>query len=546
MHPAFAAVALAVFALLFCPIQARAQIGPVPVVDAFANPIDVHIADPYILLHDGTYYLYGTANPGRGLRVWTSTDMVNWRSRGFCFERSDNTWAQNRFWAPCVVKDGNRFLLYYNAVNNDEQGHRICVAQASSPLGPFKDVRAPLWEPGHAVIDADVFRDTDGRAWLYYSKDISQHPVSEIWVVPLGRDLTSVTGEPSFCIKPQFDWEGKWTEAPYVFKEGNTYVLLYSGTVYTSPGYAIGFATAPSPRGPWTRGQASPVLAATPEVSGPGHCSLISSPDGRERFIAYHTHQALSGGAPRQLAIDRFRVVNDPQSGLRLEVDGPTHLTQALPSGARGMPRAQSDEFNAAELDRNRWVIINEEPSQWKLDRGRLVISTRNGDIRGTRFDLNNLFLQNAPTGDFDVVTWTDFKVQRAYDQAFLVVWQDHANFIRLANVFDDARRWHVTRELAGEATVEAVPNTIGDEVWMKISRRGRTYTCSVSLDGKDWFVVGTPQFADFTEVKIGIGAACPAGNRRADAAFDFFRVSAPTPAGPRLGVPSVPAAPRR
>lgn len=521
---------------------ASAQLGPQARVDAFANPLDVAIADPHVLLDGGTYYLYGTTNVNRGFRVWSSQDLVNWQARGFCYEKTDQAWAQARFWAPCVIRDGDRYLLYYNAVNNDAQGHRICVAQASSPLGPFTDIRAPLWDPGYAVIDADVFLDTDGRAYLFYSKDISQNPVSEIWVVRLGPFLAGVTSEPTMCIGPQLGWEGSWTEAPHVFKHGPTYVLLYSGTVYSSPGYSIGYATAPSPTGPWTRGQPVPILARTPHVSGPGHCALVDSPDGRERFIVYHSHQSLAGGAPRQLAIDRFRAVPDAQTGLRLEVDGPTHLPQPLPSGARGALVGSSDEFDARQPDRSRWIVVNEDPSLWRLDRGRLILSTRDGDVWGPRFDLTNLFLQHAPQGDFDAVTWTDFKAQRPNEQAFIIVWQDHANYIRLGNVFDDGRRWQLVRELGGEPASSMVPNTIGDAVWMRISRRGRTYTGSVSYDGRDWYTIGPPQFADFTEVKIGIGAACPGGSRSAEAAFDFFRVTGPTPAqGPRLGSPSAP-----
>lgn len=542
MSPSRLAACLLALFLGTLATSTMAQPGPHAAATTFANPLDVAIADPHVLLHEGVYYLYGTANVNRGFRVWTSQDLVNWQSRGFCYEKTDQAWAQARFWAPCVIRDGHRFLLYYNAVNNDAQGHRICVAQASSPLGPFTDIRAPLWDPGYAVIDADVFRDTDGRAYLYYSKDISQNPVSEIWVVPLGPFLAGVTGEPTICIGPQLAWEGEWTEAPHVFKHGPTYVLLYSGTVYTSPGYSIGYATALSPLGPWTKPQPVPLLAQTPHISGPGHCSLTDSPDGRERFIVYHTHQSLQGGAPRQLAIDRFRAVTDPQTGLRLEVDGPTHLPQALPSGARALLLGASDEFDSRNLDRSRWVIVNEDPALWRLDRGRLLVSMRDGEVTGDRFDLSNLFLQAAPAGDFDTVTRTELKLQRPGEQVFLIVWQDHANFIRLANSFQDGRRWQVVRELGGIPSVTTVPNTIGDAVWMRISRRGRTYNCSVSLDGAQWYPVGAPQFADLTEVKVGIGGAAAGAGRAAEAPFDFFRLTPAAPeGGPRLGRPEAP-----
>ena len=79
------------------------------------------------------------------------------------------------------------FYLYYNAVGpvaGNRKSHRICVARSHSPLGPFVDVKAPFLDVGSAVIDAEVFVDADRRGYLYYSKDISENPVSEIFVVP--------------------------------------------------------------------------------------------------------------------------------------------------------------------------------------------------------------------------------------------------------------------------------------------------------------------------------------------------------------------------
>ena len=47
---------------------------------------------------------------------------------------------------------------------------------------------------------------------------------------------------------------------------------------------------APSPAGPWTKFDGNPVIKAGNGVTGPGHCSVTDSPDGKEMFVAYHRH----------------------------------------------------------------------------------------------------------------------------------------------------------------------------------------------------------------------------------------------------------------
>jgi beta-xylosidase len=522
------------------PRVSSAQPRPAPRVGTFANPIDVIGADPYVLFHNGLYYMYLATHTSPSVDVYTSRDLGRWRHAGVAY--GPGGWAKRLLWAPCVVRHGGRFLMYYNAINDDGVGHRISVSVADRPAGPFRDLRTPLWDPGFAVIDADVFVDRDGRGYLYFSKDISQGEVSASWVVPLSRDLLSVTGDPVLCVEPTLEWEGKWNEAPFVFRERDTYFLLYSGTNFTYPEYAVGYAVSDSPLGPWRKPQETPILARTPSVSGPGHPCVTPSPDGRERYLVYHTHQQLTGGVERQIAADRMRIVENPHGELRLQIDGPTRLPQKTPSGVVGPLAAATDQFDSPALNRDRWTIVNEDSRSWRLRSGSLVITTQDGDMWGPRFDIRNLFLQSPLPGDFQFDTRVRLRVQRNYDQAFLIVWQDHDNYIRLSHAWVGGRRWQVVRELEGEIVRHEVPNTIGDSPWMRISKRGRSYQCEASLDGTKWWPVGPPLAADFGEIQIGLGATCPGGGRNVDAEFELFRFRGGTPAATRLGTPSAPS----
>jgi GH43 family beta-xylosidase len=48
-----------------------------------------------------------------------------------------------------------------------------------------------------------------------------------------------------------------------------------------------------------------PVFARTADVFGPGHCSFVKSPDGKEDWIIYHAHIA-QGERQRDIRIQRF------------------------------------------------------------------------------------------------------------------------------------------------------------------------------------------------------------------------------------------------
>ena len=111
---------------------------------------------------------------------------------------------------------------------------------------------------------------------------------------------------------------------------------------------AIGYATSKSPLGPWTKADENPILKRTRHVSGPGHNSIVPSPDGKELFVVYHTHRDLDGGYDRELNIDRMIVTDLPDGGVKLRMLGPTRTPQRMPSGVR-LPSATTRPVAAGE-----------------------------------------------------------------------------------------------------------------------------------------------------------------------------------------------------
>ena len=66
------------------------------------------------------------------------------------------------------------------------------MATADSPLGPFRQkVKKPMIE-GEKCIDNTLFRDDDGRAWLFFDRF---NDGLNIWVARLEDDLQTLRPE---------------------------------------------------------------------------------------------------------------------------------------------------------------------------------------------------------------------------------------------------------------------------------------------------------------------------------------------------------------
>jgi xylan 1,4-beta-xylosidase len=265
----------------------------------FRNPImeEGRPADPHVLRHDGKYYLYPTTD-GRGYDVFVSTDLVHWEKKPKCFtDRRGGAWAPDVYFHPA---DG-KFYLYYTVNESPRSGGLrkvIGVAMADSPLGPFTD-KAKLFD---RAIDAHLFRDDDGSLWLYY---VALEGGFKIMVQPMADPLTK-HGEPKEVIRPTADWEkrrGEVTEGPWMLKHKSRYCLMYSGSGADGPDYAIGYATADSPAGPFKKHEGNPIVQRGGGVFGPGHHCVVTGPDGK-LWMVYHQQRSEKPGWDRFLAVD--------------------------------------------------------------------------------------------------------------------------------------------------------------------------------------------------------------------------------------------------
>jgi len=248
------------------------------------------IGDPTVLFHDGRYYLYPTGD-NRGYDVYVSHDLVNWQKGPRIFSSEEpGVWAPDVFYN----KADQTFYLYYT------MSGRIGVATAERPDGKFRD-RGTLIEN---AIDAHMFKDQDGQYYLYYV----QYPGFRIHVQPMASPLQKKAA-PVRLIQATDPWEmqqAALTEAPWMLQHNGFYYLLYSASGADSQDYAIGYATAKNPLGPFTKYEGNPIIKKGQGIFGPGHCSVTRTPDG-QLWMVYHQQKNEQRGWNRIICIDPLR-----------------------------------------------------------------------------------------------------------------------------------------------------------------------------------------------------------------------------------------------
>ena len=109
-------------------------------------------------------------------------------------------------------------------------------------------------------------------------------------------------------------WEGNAiTEGPFVVKIGKKYVLTYSGRAFWDQDYAVGYALADKPEGPWRKSASNPILRRFRGLCGTGHHSLFKDRDGKWRIV-FHTHTSPREVGMRRTYIADFIVGGTPDS----------------------------------------------------------------------------------------------------------------------------------------------------------------------------------------------------------------------------------------
>ena len=265
---------------------------------------DINVRDPYVLLQEGVYYLYGTRSStcwglADGFDCYRSTDLENWEGPYEVFHRPEGCFADRSYWAPeCYAHDGKFYLIA--TLGGEDRKKGIYTLAAEDPLGPFALVNdKPLTPEDWACIDGSIFWDRNQTPWLLFSHSFEDVPTGDMCAVKLDEDLCCAVSEPVRLFsaaeaswatpvpfaEAEFGMTGDvyFTDGPCVHRaESGALVMLWSS--WSTYGYAVGTAISPSGEltGPWEH---------LPEKLFPrdgGHGMLFRSREGKLLYTLHY------------------------------------------------------------------------------------------------------------------------------------------------------------------------------------------------------------------------------------------------------------------
>jgi beta-xylosidase len=268
------------------------------------------IADPTIHYYKGTYYLFGTneGNASNGFTGYQSKDLQQWQP--FTALSKGASFGTEGFWAPQVFQYHKKFYMAYTANEN------IAIAVSDKPTGPFKQDSLQQLAAPVKQIDPFVFIDEDGKVYLYH---VRLERGNRIFVAAMKDDLSGIKDSTlTPCISGVVsgqDWENTtnsaWmvTEGPTVVKQNGKYYMFYSANDFRNPDYAVGYAVADSPYGPWIKYAGNPIISRQQlGIPGTGHGDLFTDKKGQLWYV-FHTHQSTSKPTPRKTAMVKISFV---------------------------------------------------------------------------------------------------------------------------------------------------------------------------------------------------------------------------------------------
>ena len=252
---------------------------------------EIHFRDPFVLVYDGKYYLYGSRGKtcwghDDGFDVYIGTDLENWEGPHECFHNDGSFWCDYNYWAPEVHFWRGKFYMFAS-FKPEGKCRGTAILEADSPIGPFKPLTDGCITPSDwECLDGTFYVSRDDKPYMVFCHEWTQIVDGEICCMPLTDDLRAPAGKarklfnataaPWACTaKMDNGFEGYVTDGPFMWRtiEGKL-LMLWAG--FSGSGYTEGLAVSDNDEIDGNFEQISPLF----EKDG-GHGMVFKALDGQ-------------------------------------------------------------------------------------------------------------------------------------------------------------------------------------------------------------------------------------------------------------------------
>jgi arabinan endo-1,5-alpha-L-arabinosidase len=291
---------------------------------------DISVHDPVMAKQGDTYYLFST---GRGISMWSSTDLKKWKSEKPVFSEAPQ-WAvqeipsfKGHIWAPDISFYKGTYYLYYSVSAFGKNTSCIGLA-TNTTLDPSssayhwvdhgKIIQSFPGQTNWNAIDPNLIIDEKGDPYLFFGSfwdglkmvKLSQdrltvvEDIAKIPTIASRKRNVSKENPPAIEGNPK-DAGGNAIEAPFVFKKGK-YYYLFASIDYCCKGpkstYKMIVGRAKKITGPYvdklgvlmTQAGGTILLEGDENWHGVGHNSVYTFND--TDYLIFHGYDATDNG----------------------------------------------------------------------------------------------------------------------------------------------------------------------------------------------------------------------------------------------------------
>lgn len=418
-------------------------------VSNFYNVIMQVGADPWVYKHtDGYYYNSFVNASGVMIRRAKTISGLEAGERRLTWSPVKDTMYSSNIWAPEMhyLKDTDgayKWYIYFAADNGTNANHRMYVLENANenPMTGTWEFKGKITDSSDRwAIDGTVLTVDDEHYFIWSGWENTDGSFQNLYIAKMSNPWT-ISSERVLLSTPEYDWEsspGRINEGPQVTIKGDIINLVYSANGSWTDSYCLGLITAHidadlmDPES-WVKHD-EPIFSSANGVYGPGHHSLVTSPDGSEDWMIYHAARWPGSGWTRNVRAQKFTWNADGTPNLGEPVD--PNIPIAIPSGE---PVRQRYEAETAVLGKDPASAIGPAVRRESSASGRMKIANIHNAGDHIQYTVN------VPAAGFYMMSVRSANGSSSGGDASQIVSVNGSPGARLNTVYSGWNRWGVS-----------------------------------------------------------------------------------------------------